>query len=177
MIEKIKKNIVERKIKKESGKRSIRAMSFEELETVGIIFQFSESEENQRLIKKFVSYLEEHKKKVLSFCYVDLKEVPIELTSKVNLDYFCKADFNFLGIPTAVNTKNFIETEFDLLIDCNLTEQESISNIVSLSKSHLKIGAKKLKYAQEFDIQIVLESDKNLRYLLAQIDHYVKLIK
>jgi len=82
-----------RKLANEKKRKPI-ALGIDQAKSIGIIFDASEKE-NLEIIKKYVSSLKDEKKKVQVLGYYSLKELPFELNSKLDYDYFSKKDVNW----------------------------------------------------------------------------------
>jgi len=86
----------------------------------------------------------------------------------------CK-NFNFFGMPKNKFAKNFLETEFDLLIDISLSSSIYAQLIRSCSMAHLKIGWAPVS-PNYFDITIDISKKPESQYLIKQINHYLNII-
>ncbi|HLG01955.1 MAG TPA: hypothetical protein VI731_00070, partial [Bacteroidia bacterium] len=132
--------------------RQKRVFNIEDAKTIGIVFRFTTNEDFD-LLKKYVLYLREMKKKVKAIGYYSTKSEPRVQYSKVDYDLFGKSSFNWFGKPTDHILKNFIEEEFDILIDLNPEDDLVITYIAATSRAHFKIG----RYAENnviHDMQI-----------------------
>ena len=149
--------------------------NFSEIKTVGVIFDASNAEDFE-LIKRYVVYMREHQKKVKVLGYFSSKKIPSLTYSKLEYDFFSTKETNWYGKPTTHVIDNFIEEEYDLLIDLNIHDHYTLKYIASLSKAKFKVG----KYTEAnkliYDMMIEVDETKNLKYFLRQVDTYLAMI-
>ncbi len=151
-------------------------MNLEECKTIGILFAF-DTPENFELLKKYVGYLKDFKKKIKAFGYFDMDAPPGGLSySKVEFEFFTRKDLNWYGRPTTVYTQNFMEESWDVLIDLNLTEVVPLKFMAAKSNSRFKIGKLTEENKKYYDMLIEFDKTKNFKYFLAQVDTYLLMI-
>ena len=109
----------------------------EEAKTIGIVFDATDKEDFE-LVKKYVLYLKEMKKKVKAIGFFNQKESPPMAFSKLEYDFFSLKDLSWNNIPNSVYVKNFIADEYDILLDLNLNDLFPLRYISSLSKARFK---------------------------------------
>lgn len=148
---------------------------FDKVKTVGIIFDAT-SPEDFELVKRYVVYLREFSKKVKVLGYFNTKNTPALTYSKLEYDFFTVKDVNWLYKPNAMVVKNFINEEFDLLIDLNVHDRFPIKYISALSKAKFKVG----KYIENeidiYDMMIDADNTKTIKYFLRQVDTYITMM-
>jgi hypothetical protein len=145
--------------------------SFEKAETIGILFNATDKEEFD-LTKKYIKYLRGLKKKVKSIGYYSTVHVPDTAYSKIEYDFFTVKDLNWYLRPTKVFVDNFIEEEFDILIDLNLKDDFPLFYISSLSKAKFKIG-RLTDNIDLYDLMIEVEEGTGIKQFLKHVDHYL----
>jgi hypothetical protein len=176
LIENIKTIYANRQIKSEAKNVSRQKVvcNIDDAKTVGIVFPFN-SKEDFELLKKYVLYLRELKKKVKAIGYYKTKEEPNIQYSKVDYDLFSKKSHNWYGKPTDHIVTNFIDEEFDIMIDVNPDNDAVITYIAAMSKAKFKVG----RFAEnDFIHDLMFESpkEKGLKYFLRQVDTYLAMI-
>jgi GTPase SAR1 family protein len=150
-------------------------MNMEEAKTIGIVFDATDKEDFD-LVKKYVTYLKEMKKKVKAIGFFNQKETPPMAYSKLEYDFFSLKDLSWNNIPNNIYVKNFIEDEYDILLDLNLNDLFPLRYISTLSKARFKAGKKNEKNNSIFDMMIELGKGKNLKFFLKNIDTYLFVI-
>ena len=174
------------KIKEQLGKRILRGemndhqrartvISLTEAITIGIVFDPTENEEHD-LVKKYVNYLKEMKKKVKAIGFYNIKDVPQSTYSKLEFDYISLKDLSWNQSPAGVVVDNFIGEEFDVLIDLNTRDHFPLQYIASLSKAKFKVGKNAGPDTSIYDMVIETGSDKGLKFLLRNIDTYLLML-
>jgi hypothetical protein len=148
--------------------------NIDDAKTIGIVFPFT-SKEDFELLKKYVLYLRELKKKVKAIGYYKTKEEPAVQYSKVDYDFFSKKSHNWYGKPTDHLVTNFIAEEFDIMIDINPGNDSVITYIAAMSKAKFKVGRFDEK---DYIHDLLFESptEKGLKYFLRQVDTYLAMI-
>jgi hypothetical protein len=143
--------------------------------TIGIIFNATDAEEFE-LVKKYVKYLRDLKKKVKTIGYFEQRDIPDMTYSKIEYDFFSKRDLNWHQKPIKPFIDNFLEEEYDILIDLNIKDLFPLKYIASLSKAKFKIG----RFAENidlYDLMIEMEQEKGLKFFLKNLDNYLLQIK
>jgi hypothetical protein len=162
----LKDNIRERKPNK---------FSFPQIKTVGIIFDAA-SPEDFELVKRYVLYLREHRKKVKVLGYYPSKRIPEMTYSKLEYDFFSAKEINWFGKPTAMVVQNFINEEYDVLLDLNINDHFPLKYITALSKASFKVGKYNEKDIEIYDMMIDSDNTKTLKYFLRQVDLYITML-
>jgi hypothetical protein len=178
LIKNIKKFFADNTIKKQLSEKRIvgpNRFSFVGVRTVGILFDASNPEDYE-LVKRYVVYLREHAKKVKVLGYFSSKEIPAFTYSKLEYDFFSAKETNWFGKPTTHIIDNFIEENYDLLIDLNIHDHFSLKYITALSKAKFKVGKYKEEDENIYDMMIDADNTQTLKYFLRQVDTYISMM-
>jgi hypothetical protein len=179
VIKKIKDTVANRNLRKELtlNPRSIQPhkFNFTNIKTVGIIFGASDPEDYE-LVKRYVIYLREHAKKVKVLGFFSTKEIPTLTYSKLEYDFFSRKELNWYGKPESHIIHNFINEEYDLLIDLNIHDHFPLKYISALSKAKFKVGKYKEEDESIFDMMIDSDNTQKLKYFLRQVDTYIGML-
>lgn len=149
--------------------------SFSQVKTVGIVFDAA-SPEDFELVKRYVVYLREHRKKVKVMGFYSSRRIPDMTYSRLEYDFFSAKELNWFGKPSAVVVQNFINEEYDLLIDLNISNHFALKYIAALSKASFKVGKYNEKNTQLYDMMIDSDNTKTLKYFLRQVDIYLTML-
>lgn len=175
----IKRAFADRALKQEMQKnkkeRKAIRFNFNEIRTVGILFDSTDPEDFE-LVKRYVVYLREHTKKVKVIGFFSSKNIPSLTYSKLEYDFFSFKELNWFGKPTTHVINNFIEEEFDLLLDLNIHDHFPLKYIASLSKAKFKVGRFKEGDEAIYDMMIDSDNTQKLKYFLRQVDTYVLML-
>ncbi|MCX6296417.1 MAG: hypothetical protein NTX97_10185 [Bacteroidetes bacterium] len=175
----IKQSIANRALKQElkAFQKNVNPnkFNFDKIKTVGIVFDAT-SAEDYEIVKRYVVYLREHLKKVKVVGFFSTKEIPALTYSKLEYDFFSAKELNWMGTPNSVVIRNFINEEFDLLIDLNINDHFALKYISSLSKAAFKVGKYNEKDVEIYDMMIDADNTKTVKYFLRQIDTYISML-
>jgi hypothetical protein len=149
--------------------------NFNNIKTVGILFDAT-SPEDFDLVKRYIVYLKEQRKKVKAIGFFSTKQTPDMAYSKLEYDFFTTKEINWFGKPTSVIIQNFITEEYDLLIDLNIGDQFPLRYISTLSKANFKVGKYNEKDLDMYDMMIDADNTKTLKYFLRQVDVYITML-
>ena len=123
LLKNIKLAIANRALKLElqdtTGERLPNKFSFDKVKTVGILFDATNPDDLE-IVKRYVVYMREHRKKVKAIGFFNTKEIPSLAYSKLEYDFLSAKELNWYGKPNSAVVKNFIQEEYDLLIDLNV---------------------------------------------------------
>ena len=81
-----------------------------------------------------------------------------------------------LGKPSSPVIQNFINEEYDLLIDLNIRDYFPLKYISALSKAAFKVGKFDESDTAFFDMMIDADNTKTVKYFLRQIDTYITML-
>lgn len=149
--------------------------SFNQAKTVGIIFDATNAEDFE-LIKRYVQFLRESRKKVKVLGYYPSKRIPEMTYSKLEYDFFSQKEINWLGKPSAMVIQNFISEEYDVLLDLNIHDHFPLKYVAALSKATFKVGKYSLQDVDIYDMMIDSDNTKTLKYFLRQVDVYITML-
>ncbi len=177
-INKIQQKLGRFAMKKEQKrlKRNVKAYSLERATTVGVIYNAT-NRNDADTVKKFVQYLKEERKDVLSIGYINSKDSSDIVKPHLNYVFFDKRNLSKRMIPGGLDVKNFIEKPYSILIDLTIEESFPIEYVTTLSRAKFKVGAKGSYRDDVCDMVIDIDSNKNLEYLIIQVKHYLKMIR
>jgi len=150
-------------------------MNMEDAKTVGILFDATENEIFD-LVKKYILYLKDMKKCVKAIGFYNQKETPPMAYSKLEYDFFTIKDLNWYNFPDNIYVRNFIEEEYDILLDLNIHDSFPLRYVSSLSKAKFKVGKKSKRNNFTFDLMIDADASKGMKYFLRNIDTYLYII-
>lgn len=156
-------------------KRNRMLFNLQDAKSIGIIFDASNKEDFE-LVKKYVNYLKEMRKKVKVIGFFSSKEVPALTYSKLEYDFFTSKQTNWYGKPSDVFIDNFIEEENDILIDLNIHEKFPLKYIAAICKAKFKVGKTIDDTHNIYDLMIQIDQPNSLKYFLRQVDTYLLMI-
>ena len=158
-----------------SLRRNKMFLNLEEAKTVGIVFDATENE-NFELVKKYITYLKDLKKRVKAIGFFNMKDTPAMAYSKLEYDFFSLKDLAWNNIPKNIYVNNFIEDQFDILLDLNMKDSFPLKYVSSLSRAKFKVGKSSKWNSSIFDLMLDIDASKNLKYFLKNLDTYLFII-
>ena len=156
--------------------RNVKAFSIEKASTIGIVYNAT-NRDDAETVKKFVQYLKEERKEVLSIGFIDSKDSSSIVKPHLNYAYFDKKDLSKAMVPKSGEVKNFINKPYSILIDLNISDCFPIEYLSSLSNAKFKVGAKGSYRDKVCDLIIDIDENNQMEYLIIQVKHYLKMIK
>lgn len=176
MIEKLKTKAAELLLKNRLAKleRRIHAKGFREAKNVALLYHYDP--ETEKTVRDFAHYLKDERMKVDTLGYVSNKEYYEKTKPELSYGYFDKKKLNWLHTPNEKQCLDFIDREYDILIDLTIRSHYPLRYLFSLSKAHFKVGAA-IAYRNDIcDLTIDISKQKELPYLITQLKHYLNLI-
>jgi hypothetical protein len=176
MLKKLRLNIGHSKLRKQlkSLNRDKRVHNFDSARKIGILlFLVSDNDFEQTI--KLMGFLTEKNLEVSLIAFYPGKDIPHKYLMRKNVHVFYKKEINWYGKPLMAYTNEFINKEFDILIDLSLVEVFPLKWIASLSKAKFKVGSLSY-YGNPNDLIINIKTENNLEYFISQLKHYLYLI-
>ena len=146
-------------------------VSLRETKLVGILTTIATKEEYLDVFSIF-SQMQQMDKTVKMVAYIDDKEVPYYCLQQLTADYFCQKDVNWYGKLMMPQVVDFVNTEFDMLIDFTHRFYMPVNTILALSKSKMIVGGNSTQ-KERYDLFIDMnKTTENNWQLLENIDIY-----
>ncbi|HLN53389.1 MAG TPA: hypothetical protein VK212_06745 [Lentimicrobium sp.] len=139
--------------------------------SIGIIYLLSSEEEYNR-VSSFTKKLQDKGKKVHVIGLYHYNRIPVFYIPKLSYDLLLPSDIDILYRPDAPFVKQFVNEEFDMLIDLSNPDNFTLHYISSLSKAHFKIGKKIDDRPLPYDLMIDTSEEISSQELIDQIVYY-----
>lgn len=177
MFDAIKKKLAMSKIRQDASMvvREKQVFNLDDAKTIGIAFEFTTPEDFE-LLKKYVIYLRELKKRVKCIGYYTGKSEPAVQYSKVDYDFINEKSFTWYGKPSNHIVSNFLEEAYDIYIDVNLKDNIILRYIANVSAAKFKIGHFREDEESPFEMQISIPKESGLKAYLREVDTYLQMI-
>lgn len=150
-------------------------MSFEKVKSVGILYDAT-NEADYTQITHLVRKLQFEQKVVRTLGYVSRKKMPDYCFPKLTFEFYNLKEFNWLLKSNNSFIKEFISTEFDLLIDFTPSDCFYQKYIASVSAAHFKVGRRHPDQEKYYDFMIEVPENYDLDQLIEQTLFYLRLI-
>lgn len=109
-------------------------------------------------------------------CFTDLKITPHYFIPKITQDIITAKDVNWRNLPDKPFVEEFINTEFDILIDLSIEDYLPLYFFAALSKASLKVGKFREDHHHSYDLMIHTQENETIDSFAEQVIHYLNLI-
>jgi hypothetical protein len=178
IVEDIKNYIGRWQLKQETGRRKQKSklIAFDQVVHIGILYH-ADNKEHEQMIAKYAGELRAEGKKVFMMGYVDAKLLPPSKKFLLNSEYFWKEKLNGFNLPIKGKIGQFLQLEFDLLLNLYTEPLLPLQAIAAYSNAKYRVGSQIHNGLEFYDAIIDTGSQKSLRYFIEQIDFYLRQIK
>lgn len=156
--------------------RQTQMTNLEEARRIGILYTLNDVPDYER-VSEFVSQLQGSHKEVKALGFVKNKSLLQRFLPKLSYDFFSKRDLTWFYKPMHRQVRDFIEKEFDLLIDLSLNDSFPLKYISGLSKAMCRVGRFSEQNTEFYDLMFDLNPSATQEEYLGQIRHYLTVIK
>lgn len=157
--------------KKYAQNRQRKTLQWKDVKTIGFLLDGSDPIQLRLLLNKLYGYKSEGKK-IEMIGYVK-KLPPFE---EENIKWITKKDLSWAGIPKMNAIKDFIEKDFDILINTSLESIRPLEFISAFSNAKLRIGVFSENKTYCYDFMMHIDSHTDTFNYLEQVEHYLKLL-
>lgn len=177
LINKIRYRIARRNLHSDHQKtiRVRKPYSLDSAQFVALLYHLPD-EDTYKKVEEFIKGLNELNIKVKVACYTDLKIIPHYFIPKLLQDIITSKDVNWYFQPVKPFVKDFLDEEFDLLIDLSLSEHFPLLYLAAKSKAGLKIGRFDEEHQDYYDLMIDVPQDASIEFFIEQVMHYLNKI-
>jgi hypothetical protein len=155
-------------------KRKRQLLGFEASSTVGVLFK-TDNLLDFESVRKFLLYLHEKQNQVFAIGFIDNKKIPDYFLMKKGFNFFTRKELTFFFIPKSKVVDDFLEKQFDILIDLSTDNSFPLQYISSMSRSKFKIG-RSANGSKCFDLMIDTEKNNKVDFLVEHIKHYTAIL-
>ena len=147
-----------------------------EAKRIGILYTLDDMPDYDK-VSVFVNQLQQDHKEVKALGFVKSKNLVERFLPKLSFDFFSKKDINWFYRPIHSTVKDFIEKEFDLLIDLSLADTFPLKYVAGLSRAVCRVGRFSEDNMYYYDLMIDAKPAVTFDEYLFQICHYLTIIK
>ena len=173
MFDRIKNYYLHKHITARRPDRNRAVRSLEHAETVGMLCEITD-EDSYKAIFRIFTRLQESGKVVHLIGYIDEKFVPFYCLQQLSADYFCQKQLTWCGEPDVVQVTDFINRDFDILLDFSYRYHAPVEAILATAHSKFVIGSC-ADYRNIYDLYIRTESGNYSQFLTSTFDYTQKL--
>ena len=155
--------------------RNRQIINMSEASSIGVLY-FLPDEPTYRQISAYVKKLQERGKTVKALGYVESKQLTGQFLPKLSYDFLYPTGINWMLKPTTTAARDFMDAEFDILIDLSTEHHLPLLYLTAFSKAKFKTGLQSDERSNYLDLMINLDENGGLDELITQIDHYLSII-
>ncbi len=155
--------------------RQRQIVNLSDAKSIGLLYNVLD-EETYHIADAFAKKLKQDNKYVHVLGFIDLKYTQPFIIPTLATDFFIKKDINWYGKPNNQFVKDFIERDFDILINLSLNDNYTLQYISGLSKAKFKVGTSNKNNSEFYDFLFELPIHTKLSEYIKQIEYYLTLI-
>ena len=163
--------VFKRDLKHNNRKRQVH--NLQTAKSIGILYDATEIDD-MLLVSEFANELFKRKKEVKALGFVNKNELTHHHMPMLQFDFFFLKDLNWYYKPQNYIIKNFLEKDYDILINLCTSNCVPVKYLAGGSKAKFKVG----KYEHDlsiYDMMIDVKKD-TLSALINEVKHYLDLI-
>jgi hypothetical protein len=157
------------------GGHDHKLINLEKARCVGILYTLDDLPDYDA-VSEFVTQLQRQHIEVKALGFVKNKNLISRFLPKLSYDFFSRKDINWFYKPIHAKVKDFINKEFDLLIDLSLQESFTLKYISGLSHSFCRVGRFSEENTDYYDLLFDVNPSLTLPDYIVQITHYLTII-
>lgn len=165
------KYVLENTSKNTSKIKNKEVCNLQDAKRIAILFNGTKVK-NIKLVKHFITKFAKGKQMVTVLGYVDRDHKSFDHMSVLHFDFFSKRELSWYGKPKGMVIRNFLNEEFDILIDLSLKDFYPLKYLSVASKAKYKVG----RYREDisiFDLSIDYKDNRNLAVLIDKISQHL----
>jgi hypothetical protein len=170
----IEKYLLQKQLSKRSRDRMV--MGLLEAKNIGIVYDASTAAD-YRLVNQFVKTIEDRNLKVWGLGFIHDKKVPGYVNPHLRWDFFQSNDFSWDLSPRNSAITEFINIQFDILIDLAPAHVSQVKYVSAYSSAKYKVGIYHETQIDTYDLLLQVPGEAGLQVLMDQTMHYLKMIK
>ncbi len=155
--------------------RNPRVINLDKARNIGVLYYLPD-EKSYRTVSGFVKQLQDKGKTVKALAYVEDKRLTGQFLPKLSYDFLYPSGLKWNYRPVAAMARDFMETEYDILIDLNTGKYLPLIFLTALSKARFKAGIKSEYNKKYLDMMISLKKNQSLEDGIREMNHYLSLI-
>lgn len=164
-------------LKREASRihRNKKIFNLKDASRIGILY-YLEDETVYPRVSAYVKKLQDSGKTVKALAYVEDKTLTAQLMPKLSFDFLYPSGLSWNMRPVSIHARDFIEEEYDILIDLSISDIFPLLYITGTSNARFKVGKKSTQRSPWLDLMLEMDDTKGLDDLIEQVDHYISII-
>jgi len=160
----------------EKTSRNRKLTNLRDAKKIGILYNLDDVPDYD-VVAEFVTKLQHDRKEVKALGYVKNKNLVSRFLPKLSYDFFSVKDMNWFYKPGKKKViVDFIQKDFDLLIDLDMNHSLPLKYISGLSMSMCRVGRYSEDSASCYDLMIDVNPSTPVTEFIRLITHYLTII-
>jgi hypothetical protein len=155
--------------------RNRKIMNIDDAKTIGLVYDASD-EATYGVVSNFVRFFQDNQKTVKALGFVNYSRLPHYCFPKLSYDYFTKKELNWYFKPNAARVNDFINEEFDIMIDLCMHDCFPLNYISGVSKAKFKVGRYGEKHSAIYDFMLNVDHNISMEDYFKEIIRYLSII-
>jgi len=135
-----------------------------------------DSKERFESIVKLKKTIESYGPHLSVLVFVPFRIIPDYFNTQMQVEVFSNKEVNIFGIPGGDRVRQFINTEFDIVIDLTLEEIIPMQYLAGMCKSVIKAGKYREQMKNIYDIMLDIEDEMNYQEFQFAMKNYLSKI-
>lgn len=156
--------------------REVVTTNYQQAKTIGLVINALEPNMIDRLTKQLRVLKQLVKNPKIEIVAIKTEKQELIFSQKLTLTEVTNKDFNAFYLPTEKELKAFLETPFDILIDCSVQPHKLVTRVIALSKARFKVGLTDEQKLPYLDFSITEHQEEFKQDFLKHVNHYLKIL-
>lgn len=152
-----------------------RKVSLLQAKKVGLLAEIDSKEIFEQVVQ-FKKAIESYGPKISALAFVPFKKVPDYFSTQMQFEVFSKKNINLAGIPGGPRVKDFLQYEFDVLINVSGQDNWVMNYIAGFSAAEMKAGRYCHDMTNVYDFMIKGKENENFEEFLFSMRNYLSKI-
>lgn len=167
---------IQKQLKSYKNRRA-KVTNLKDAKSIALLFKVN-GKTDYLQVQKFSRYLKEEfgTRKIFTLGYWDdKKENPDYLKVSIGFDFFTRKDLDWKGIPNVPVVDNFLQEQFDILVDMNDYYNVPLRYVMLKAKAGLKVGRYSDENKDFFDLMLA-SNDSDFEGYCNQLVKYLTMV-
>lgn len=165
----LKKELVKHRIHKET-------VNLQEAKHIGILYKVSD-EETHNCIEEFIKSLQDKDIDVSTLGFADYKEIPHYCYPKIKHKILTLKNLNWHYKPTGMDVHDFINKDFDIIMDLSMEDFLPFKYVLSHSKAKFIVGKYDDSSTHFYDMMLKVDNSTKINDFIKIVVEYLNIIK
>jgi hypothetical protein len=156
-------------------KRNSNGVNYRNAVKIAILSE-SQTIDTSQYIIEFISGIRKDGKEITTLEYLN-NSIKLSVKSwKQTQFYLHKKNLNFLNLPKKEPLREFLEKEFDIVINLCISDNIYLHYMIAIANAKLKIGPYNPEFESCYDLMINTNEETEINSFVSTVDTYLKMI-